>query len=74
MKLPLVAIALSIAALTSTTAVQAQGASPYVAKCQMCHGATGLGDTPAGKATGVHAFNSPKVMKATDADLIAVIK
>jgi mono/diheme cytochrome c family protein len=40
----------------------------------MCHGATGLGDTPAGKAMGAHAFNSPDVIKQSDASLLAVIK
>ncbi|MEO7029229.1 MAG: cytochrome c [Acidobacteriaceae bacterium] len=74
MKMPLAAIVLCFAALASTTAAKAQSASPYVAKCQMCHGATGLGDTPAGKVMGAHAFNSPGVMKESDADLIALIK
>src|ERR1700679_4360746 len=50
------------------------GADTYKAKCQMCHGATGLGDTPAGKAMKARPFNSPDVLKESDADLIAVIK
>jgi cytochrome c6 len=50
------------------------GADTYKAKCQMCHGATGLGDTPAGKAMNAHPFNSADVLKESDADLIAVIK
>lgn len=74
MKLPIAAIVLCFVALASTAAMKAQSASPYVAKCQMCHGATGLGDTPAGKAMGARAFNTPEVMKETDAELIAVIK
>jgi cytochrome c6 len=49
-------------------------ATPYTEKCQMCHGATGHGDTPAGKALGAHALNSPDVIKQSDADLLAVIK
>jgi len=39
----------------------------------MCHGPTGHADTPAGKAMGAHAFNTPAVMKESDADLLAVI-
>src|ERR1700733_2683021 len=50
------------------------GADTYKAQCQMCHGATGLGDTPAGKAMKARPFNSPDVLKESDADLIAVIK
>jgi cytochrome c6 len=74
MKLSIAAIVLCSATLVSTAAAKAQTASPYVAKCQMCHGATGLGDTPAGKVMGAHAFNSPAVMKETDAELTAIIK
>jgi mono/diheme cytochrome c family protein len=50
------------------------GADTYKAKCQMCHGATGLGDTPAGKVMKAHPFNSPDVLKESDADLLTVIK
>ena len=50
------------------------GADTYKAKCQMCHGATGLGDTPAGKKMNARPFNSPDVLKESDADLIAIIK
>jgi len=57
----------------STTAAIAQAPDAYKTKCQMCHGADGLGGTPAGKAMGAHPFNSPAVIKESDADLIAVI-
>ena len=40
----------------------------------MCHGADGLGNTPAGKAMKARPFNSPDVLKESDADLIAIIK
>ena len=58
-------------ALWSTPAA-ADAAANYKAKCAMCHGADGKGDTPAGKKMGVHDFSSPDVQKASDADLIAV--
>jgi cytochrome c6 len=47
----------------------AQGTSEatYKAKCQMCHGATGQGDTPAGKSMKVVPFT-----KASEADMIAM--
>jgi mono/diheme cytochrome c family protein len=46
----------------------------YKAKCQMCHGADGLGNTPAGKAMLAHPFNSASVTGASDADLITIIQ
>ena len=58
-------------ALWSTPA-SADAAANYKAKCAMCHGADGKGDTPAGKKMGTHDFSSPDVQKASDADLIAV--
>src|SRR5690349_24614402 len=50
----------------------ADAAANFKAKCAMCHGADGKGDTPAGKKMGVHDLTSPDVQKASDADLIAV--
>ncbi len=47
------------------------GAATYASKCQMCHGADGLGATPAGKSMGAIPFNSAALIKASDADLIA---
>jgi mono/diheme cytochrome c family protein len=37
----------------------------------MCHGADGLGATPAGKAMKAIPFNDPEILKKPDADLIA---
>jgi len=50
----------------------ADAAANYKAKCAMCHGADGKGDTPAGKKMGTHDFASPEVQKMSDADLIAI--
>jgi cytochrome c6 len=58
----------------SFTSLAQTGADTYKAKCQMCHGVTGLGDTPAGKAMKARPFNSPDVLKESDAELITVIK
>ncbi len=57
-----------------TSLAQTTGADTYKAKCQMCHGADGLGNTPAGKAMNAHPFNSPDVLKESDADLATIIK
>src|SRR5271156_3286930 len=50
---------------------QASGADTYKAKCQMCHGADGLGATPAGKSMKAIPFNDPQLLAKSDADLIA---
>jgi len=53
---------------------QASGASTYAAKCQMCHGADGMGATPAGKMMKAIPFNDPQILNKSDADLIAATK
>jgi cytochrome c6 len=65
---------LAIALLSLASVTRAQSTDVYTAKCQMCHGATGMGDTPAGKAMKAHPFNSPDVISRSDADLLAEIK
>src|SRR5208282_1642678 len=50
---------------------QGSGADTYKAKCQMCHGADGLGATPAGKSMKALPFNGPEILAKSDADLIA---
>jgi cytochrome c6 len=47
------------------------GADTYKSKCAMCHGADGMGNTPAGKSTKVVPFNAPELVAASDDDLIA---
>ena len=44
-------------------------AATYKAKCAMCHGADGKGDTPAGKKLGAHDFGSADVQSQSDAQL-----
>lgn len=53
---------------------QSTAADTYKAKCQMCHGADGVGATPAGKLAKIVSFKDPSVVSASDADLIAVVK
>jgi mono/diheme cytochrome c family protein len=55
-----------------TVSFAQDGAATYKSKCQMCHGADGTGNTPAGKSTKVHSFSDPDVLKMSDDDLIAV--
>jgi cytochrome c6 len=58
----------------TTTAAFAQGADTYKAKCQMCHGATGLADSPAGKSMKVKPITDPDVKKFTEAQMITATK
>jgi cytochrome c6 len=59
-------------ALCSTSAAADDAAATYKAKCAMCHGADGKGDTPVGKKMGIRDFTSPEVQKMSDDELIAV--
>jgi cytochrome c6 len=50
------------------------GADTFKSKCQMCHGADGVGATPAGRIAKIVSFKDPSVINAPDADLIAIVK
>ena len=67
-------LTLSLSLASVVLHAQASGADTYKAKCQMCHGADGLGATPAGKAMKAIPFNSPEILAQSDADLIAATK
>lgn len=51
----------------------ADGAADFKAKCAMCHGATGAGDTVMGKNMKVRDLGSADVQKQTDDELTTVI-
>ena len=67
-------ITLLFLTMTAPSLAQNSGPEIYKSKCQMCHAADGSGNTPAGKAMKARPFNSPDVLKESDADLTAVIK
>ena len=71
--LKLVAILFLAASMVTPAFAQSGGADIYKAKCAMCHGADGLGATPAGKAMKAVSFKDPAVVKASDAELIAAV-
>ena len=56
-----------------TGLAQNSGADTFKAKCMVCHGADGLGNTM-GKALGVTPYNAAAVRKLSDAELTATIK
>ena len=67
-------IAVLLVLVVFTFAVQADDAAAlYTAKCKMCHGADGAGDTPMGKKLALKALGSPEVQKKTDDDFVKVI-
>ena len=68
------AIVLLAASMVTPAFAQDSGADLYKAKCAMCHGAEGLGATPAGTAMKAVSFKDPAVIKAPDAELIAAVK
>ena len=58
----------------ATAAFADDAATLYKAKCAMCHGADGTGNTPAGKKVGARDFHAPEVMKQTDEQLLETTK
>jgi len=60
---------LSAPAKADTAAAEAM----FKAKCAMCHGPDGKGQTATGKAMKVKDFSSEEVQKMSDADLTAAI-
>jgi mono/diheme cytochrome c family protein len=64
----------AIMAATTMTTAFAQGAETYKAKCQMCHGATGMADSGPGKTLKVKPISDPDVKKLTEAEMITATK
>ena len=59
--------------LVSSASAQSSGADVYKSTCAMCHGADGLGATPAGRALKAASFKDPAIAKASDAELVAAV-
>jgi cytochrome c553 len=68
------AIALSMTSLCATgRAADTPHAMWLKAKCALCHGEDGAGNTPEGKRMGVPDMRSATVQKRTDAELTQII-
>ena len=67
-------LVLSLPIACRAAQAESSGAATYTAKCQMCHGADGMGATPAGKAMRPIPFSDPQILNKSDADLIAATK
>ena len=74
MKTPLLS---TLAAVILVSALPVIAAPPdptvYKAKCAMCHGADGSGQTPVGKTMKIKDLRSEEVQKQTDIELTKMI-
>jgi mono/diheme cytochrome c family protein len=68
-----VSLAVFALALVFSTYTFADGAADFKAKCAMCHGATGAGDTVMGKNMKLKDLGSADVQKQSDDELTALI-
>ena len=65
----------ALAAIPSAqTSKPLNGEQIFRGQCAVCHGASGKGDSPAGKSMGVVSFSDPAVAGKSDADFRAVIE
>ena len=64
-----VVLAMAVVALAATTARAADGKPVYTAKCQMCHGADGVGKTPMGGKLNISDLTSAAIQGKSDAEL-----
>lgn len=68
------ASAILFAASTFVPVAAQNGAAVYKAKCQMCHGATGMAESGAGKAMKVLPATDPAVKKMNEAQMIEAVR
>lgn len=70
----IVGIAIAVA-LTHGRVFAAEGADVWKAQCAKCHGETGMGDTPVGKAMKAPSLaGNDKLAGMTTADIVAAFK
>jgi cytochrome c6 len=66
-------LAFCVAVFSAPIWAQDDGASQFKAKCSVCHGADGSGNTAVGKGMKIRDLHSADVQKQTDAELTAII-
>jgi cytochrome c6 len=72
LRLALLTAAVAAVGLWSTALAADDAAATYKAKCAMCHGADGKGETPIGKKMGIRDLTSADVQKMSDEELITI--
>ena len=63
-----------IGSLAIPAMAQQPGEAAYKAKCAMCHGADGRGNTPVGKSMKLRSLKSAEDVKESDAELFKQTK
>ena len=66
-------LAAGVYLLNPQAKAQGAGEKVYKAKCAMCHGADGKGETAAGKSTKARDFCSDEVQKETDEEWATIL-
>jgi cytochrome c6 len=66
-------VVLAFTVVSATLALAQGGADTFKARCAMCHGPDGKGDTAMGKKFGLKDLGSAEVQATSDADLTAII-
>src|SRR5215467_16215303 len=66
-------VVLTLAMVFSTYTFADGGADTFKAKCAMCHGPSGAGDTTMGKNLKLRDLGSADVQKQSDDELMAII-
>lgn len=64
-----IAIAALLSLSLASAFAQQTGEATWKAKCAMCHGADGTGNTPVGKNMKLRSLKSPEDVNLSDADL-----
>ena len=70
-RLIVVVVAMLVALAAPLSALAADAAATYKAKCASCHGADGSGQTAIGKSMKLRDLGSAEVQKQTDKELYA---
>jgi cytochrome c6 len=73
MKRNLVVLVVMMALVVTAAPMMADGAATFKAKCAMCHGPDGAGQTAMGKNMKLRDLGSAEVQKATDAEWTKLI-
>ncbi|HSZ15512.1 MAG TPA: cytochrome c [Terracidiphilus sp.] len=64
-----------LAAMTVPAALaQSAGADIYKTKCQMCHGASGMAESGAGKAMKVKPASDPDLKKMSEVQMVDAVR